>query len=629
MFVLCLARRELLEKRSSWGGPTSTGFLVELDPLAEDVVEALLVELADRPLETEIRERIVANAGGNPLFAEQLLAYAVEAPDAALAELPGTLEALLASRLDRLEQTELEVLRSAAVIGRRFSPDELEELTAGLDARRPLQQLADRGLVHAVDDLCRFHHVLVRDVAYRGIPKSDRAALHERAARGLDRRLGADELVGYHFEQAYTYLVELTRDDARARELALAGGERLGRAGIRAWKRADAPAAVNLLSRAVALLPDALEFACELGVALRMRGELDRALDVLGEAQTAARDAGDVRLEQRALLERTHIRSLLDPNAITELLDVATEAVAVFESNGDDRSLGRAWFLVGHVKGGYYCDNEAWSEASAKAADHYRRAGWSPAICVGALASALFYGPTPVDEAIARCEALLEAHADDRASEANVLVWLGPLEAMRGRFEGARRRLSRARVRYEELGQAQGAITCGFASGVIEMLAGRPDAAELALRESCAACERLRETEQLANRAAELADTLYVQGKDDEAETWARISRENSSRDDLAAQAAWRGATAKLRARAGAVGEAEALAREEIALMASTDLLNDRARALLDLAAVLRAAARNDEAEVEIQQAIELLDRKGNVVAAKRARALSGAVAAG
>ena len=134
---------------------------------------------------------------------------------------------------------------------------ELEDVAQGEDVTRHLVALTERGLVHPAQDLFRFHHVLVRDVAYRGIPKSERAELHELTARGLDRRDGADELVGYHFEQAYGYLTQLAKLDDHALRLANAGGERLGRAGIRAWKRADAPAAVNLLSRAVELVPGA------------------------------------------------------------------------------------------------------------------------------------------------------------------------------------------------------------------------------------------------------------------------------------------------------------------------------------------------------------------------------------
>jgi DNA-binding SARP family transcriptional activator len=621
IFVLCLARLDLLESRPAWGGPSSTGFLVELEPLQTDELGSLIGQLAGEPVDPELQEQIVGHAGGNPLFAEQLLAYAIENPDAARGKLPGTLEALLASRLDRLPAKELDVLRRASIIGRRFRQVDLEDL-ADDDTTQQLRQLSDRGLVHPLQDLFGFHHVLVRDVTYRSLPKSQRAELHERAARGLDRRDGADELVGYHFEQAHGYLTELSRDDEHKRELASVGGERLGRAGIRAWKRADAPAAVNLLSRSGALLPDQAEFACELGVALRMRGELEHARSVLEDGLSAATALGDTRVESRARLELAHVRSLLDPNMIGDVLTVADEAIPIFESFADDRSLGRAWLLVGHVSGGFYCDTQAWADASEKAANHYQRAGWSPAISLGNLASALFYGPTPVEAALDKCGELLDDHPEDHASEASIRVWMGPLEAMRGRFDEARRHVDQAGALWRELGQTQAAITCGLALGAVEMLAHNPEAAEEALRESCVVAEKFQEPALLANRAAELADALYAQARYDEAEFWAAVSAKNSAADDRSAQAAWRGPSAKLRARAGALDEAEVLAREEIALMATTDCLNEQARANLDLAEVLRIAERQGEAEAAIRTAVGIFRRKGNTVAAEHGRRL-------
>jgi DNA-binding SARP family transcriptional activator len=619
IFILCLARRDLFEARPGWGGPTSTGFVVELDSMQPDELASLVEQLATEPVDPDLEEQIVEHSGGNPLFAEQLLAYAKENPEGVPLRLPGTVEALLASRLDRLPPHELNVLRRASVIGRRFSEVDLGDVADGKPAHH-LRRLSERGLVHPVGEALGFHHVLVRDVAYRGIPKSERADLHERAALGLDRRNGADELVGYHFEQAFTNLSELSRDDERREELAHAGCERLGRAGIRAWKRADAPAAVNLLSRAVALRPDATEFACELGVALRVRGEFKRSETVLEAALATAIAADDPRLASRAKLELAHVRSVLEPQTISTVLAVAEEAIPVFESFEDDRALGRAWFHLADVRGSFYCDNAAWAEAARKAATHYRRAGWSPALSVGGIASALYHGTTPADAALQECEALLMEHAGDRASEANIQLWMGPLAAMLGRFEEARRVVAGARARWDELGQSQTVVIRGFATGIVEMLAQRPEVAEEALRESCIAAERLHESAQLANRAAELADVLYMQGQYEEAESWAIVSERNSATDDRSAQAAWRGALAKVRARAGAAQEGEELAREEVALTSATDSLNDQARALLDLAEVLRVADRQDEANEATRSGIALLDRKGNVVAAERAR---------
>src|SRR5206468_5026739 len=123
------------------------------------------------------RSSDLEQAGGNPLFAEQLLALATEAPDLALAETPPTVEALLASRLDRLDPRELSLLRRASVIGRRFTREELADLTPRDELDRAEHQLAvltERGLVHPREYVFMFHHVLVRDVAYRGIPKAER-----------------------------------------------------------------------------------------------------------------------------------------------------------------------------------------------------------------------------------------------------------------------------------------------------------------------------------------------------------------------------------------------------------------------------------------------------------------------
>ena len=635
ILVLCLARRDLLESRPGWGGPTSTGFVIELEPLPPEHVGALVEELAGGPVAPDIQEQIVEHAGGNPLFAEQLLALAAEAPDVSLDQAPPTVEALIASRLDRLNPRELAVLRRAAVVGRRFTRAELDDLTPAADASattRHLNALAERGLVRPLDELFRFHHVLVREVAYRGIPKAERAELHELAANGLDRRDGADELVGYHFEQSYRYRIELARADDRARELAAAGGERLGRAGIRAWKRSDTSAATNLLGRAAALLPRELEerreLLCELGLALRTSGDLRGAEDVLSEAVDDSVAARDQRLELRARIERANVRTFRHPDAAPEVLELAANAVPVFEKLGDDRALGRAWFLVGLAKGSFQRDSASWEDAATKAVAHYRRAGWSPGSALDGLASALYYGPRPVEEAIARCAALLEEHRGDRASEANILAYMGGLEAMRGRFDEGRTLVGDAEARYLELGQTLSAVDhCGFVSGAIEMLAGRPEAAEELLRGACELCIRTNEAALLATRATQLADSIYVQVRYDEAAEWIRISREHAAPSDLDAQMHCQSVEAKLQARSGSFADAEDGARRAVALSDQTDALNDRAQVLLDLAEVLRLAGRHDDSLEAIARALALYERKGNAVAAERARSLrSGAL---
>jgi class 3 adenylate cyclase len=628
ILVLCLARRDLLETRPAWGGPTSTGFLVELEPLPADAAAELVSELTDEPVPTELRERIAAQSGGNPLFAQQLVALAQEAPELPIETAPPSVEALIGSRLDRLDSEALRVIRRAAVIGRRFTIAELADLSPGERPHVPLAELERRRLVHRIGDaeLYRFHHVLVRDVAYRGIPKARRAELHELAGSGLDRRDGADELIGYHYERAYRYLAELARSDDHARELAAAGGEHLGRAGVRAWKRADVHAATNLLGRAVDLLPDAdpgrRELLCELALAIRNTGDFDRVEEVLTEAVRAAVAADDRRVELRARVELAYARMYANLETGSDATELARTAIAELEAFADDRSLGRAWLLLGSAKGAFHGENAALADAAAKAAVHYRRSGWSPSSCVGALASALAYGPLPVEEAVDRCNGLLQEHAGDRASEANIVVWLGALEAMRGNFDNARLLMGRCQEIYEELGQVTGFPNSETVRGGIELLAGQFAAAEIAYRASCEAWIRYEDWAEVASRAGELADVLYLLGRYEEAEEWVGLAREHSGPEDRDAEATWRGVEARLAARRGAFDVAYQLAAEALAIAEQTDALNHRAKLHLDHAEVLRLGGGDAEAADAVRRAIQLYELKGNVVAASQARLL-------
>jgi DNA-binding SARP family transcriptional activator len=614
VLVLCAARRELLESRPAWGGPTSTGFIVELTPLEAEEVGQLLLGLAEEPVDPDVERRIVEHAGGNPLFAEQLLALATEAPDFTREETPPTVEALLASRLDRLDPRELAVLRRASVVGRRFTRAELGDLTPPDETARiehHLAELAERALVHSRQHVFAFHHVLVRDVAYRGIPKAERAELHELAGRGLDRRDGADEIVGFHFEQAHRCLAEIGRRDEHAHELAAAGAERLGRAGIRAWRRADAPATINLLSRALELRPDAYELACELGVALFITGQLERAKSVFADVA----EASEERIAARARFELANVRSVSEPDVAEDLFDAAAAGIPVFERAGDDRALGRAWMAVGAVRGSFFCEYAAMEEASARAVEHYHRAGWSPSASLNSLGAALFFGPKPVDEATAQLGKLLKRFERDHASEANVLVWLGGLEAMQGSFADARGRVALANELYLRLGLTTGPGDCARMLGFIESFAGDLVAAEQHFRTSCASLQEHGQTQVLATRAGELAHVLYALGRYDEAETWTRVAEDAAGDDDLDAALAWRPVDAMLKARAGDVAEGERRVRALLGLT-PPEALYRTAEILLGLAEVLRLAGREDEAGEAVAKAVELHRQKGNLVAA-------------
>jgi DNA-binding SARP family transcriptional activator len=624
VLILCLARPDLLESRPGWGGPTSTGFVVELDPLPAEAVTALVDELAGGPVAPDVQDRIVERAGGNPLFAEQLLALAAEAPEVSLDQAPPTVEALIASRLDRLDPRELDVLRRAAVIGRHFTRADVKDLGSLEDA--DLAGLERRALVHAIDGRFAFHHALVRDVAYRGIPKAERAELHERAADSLARRDGADELVGYHLEQAYLYRIELARVDDRANRLAHAAGNRLGRAGVRAWKRADAPATTNLLQRAVDLLPahdpKRRELLCELGLAVRQHGNPDGAEQIFTEAAALSSAEHDARVELRARVELASLRLYRAPEELQEQLDFALKAIATLETHGEDRALGRAWMLVGAIRGQFQCLNVEWSDAATRAAHHYRAAGFSAAWCVGDIANAAYYGPETVENALRLCDTLLAENAEDRAIEANVLTTIACLYAEDGRFDDARSCINRAVALWEDLGQSAAAQSSLMSLGTVELLDDQPDAAEAALRAGCKSLAQRGDTAFLASRASELAEALYVQGRYVEAQSWAETARENAVDGDLHAQAMWRSISAKFEAQAGQFERAEALSSEALGLLAQTDALNDRGKVLLDRAEVFRLAGRDDAARETARTAAALFREKGNLVLAARAEAM-------
>ena len=226
LLLVCLARPGLRDERPGLGAEAE---VLRLEPLEDAAIDLLVGELGGPEVGAETRGRIASLAEGNPLFVEQLLAFLGEAGPEALESVPPTVEALLASRIDRLESDERALLERCAVAGREFArgaavhltpPDEL----TGLDRR--LRSLANRSLIRAVradhehDDSFRFHHVLVRDVAYAGITKERRADLHERHGAWLDTRHEPDELVGYHAEQAHRYLRELQPSDPEVKRLA-------------------------------------------------------------------------------------------------------------------------------------------------------------------------------------------------------------------------------------------------------------------------------------------------------------------------------------------------------------------------------------------------------------------------
>jgi DNA-binding SARP family transcriptional activator len=643
VLLLCLGRPELLEARPRWGGghPRMSSLIVA--PMSdEDALRLLESQRGDAALSHEVSARILVRAEGNPLFVEQLLAMSIEDPRwVERPDIPGTMQSLLAARLDRLGPGERAFIERAALIGREFWPAAVAELLppeARASAEQHLRALVRRGLVQperstlAGEDALRFHHILIRDVAYRSTPKALRADLHERFAAWLVGRVeGIDEFVGHHLEQAFRYLTELGGDSDATRTLARRAAEALAGAGRRALARGETNAGVALLSRAAELgdagdsrRPDVL---LDLGSALLESGDFVRAERALISALALAHESRAPHLAARTSIELSYLRALIDPSTETrEMLAVAEKAMTVFKRDGDDGGLARAWQHVAEVH---------WTRSRCaemepvleRALRHAEIAGErrQRSQILRDLARATVIGPRPVGDAIERCSAILARAEDDVPLRAVAEMMLAVLEAMSGRFDAARDHHLAAQKRLDEVGLTVTAAVLRMYRAFIELLAGTPHLAIPELVESCTVLERIGERRRLATTAALLARLLYADARYEDAERFTRMTEESVSKDDVVSLVIWRGTLARLTARTGQARRSRELIDSAVTLAAGTDFLILHADALSERADVLALLGRQEEARLSREEAIAVYERKGASAAVARERGAQSA----
>jgi tetratricopeptide (TPR) repeat protein len=306
-----------------------------------------------------------------------------------------------------------------------------------------------------------------------------------------------------------------------------------------------------------------------------------------------------------------------EPSA--KLLALAEEARPVFAAAGDEVGLTDAWVVTAWAEL-IRCRWAAMLEAVEHATEHARRTGyvrWERELPIWK-GTALFYGPTPVED-------VLRWYEQEQPEHAMALNGRAVLEAMRRRFPEARRLLREAEAAAAEREETVWRVGGGMAAWEVETLAGDAAAAEAAARRTCELLEELGESGFRSLAAGQLASSLYALGRFDEAETWTQSAEELASGDDVTSGMLWRQVRAKLLARARRLDEAERLAREAVGLGEKTDMLNWHAHALTDLAEVLVRDRRDEEGRAALEQAAALYARKGNLVSAANAR---GALAA-
>ena len=477
----------------------------------------------------------------------------------------------------------------------------------------------------ADEDAFRFRHILIRDAAYEAVPKEARAEMHERFARWLegvagDRVEEQEEILGYHLETAYRCRLDLGIQDADSTRISISAGHHLANAGDRAFDRGDPTAAVRLIARACSLLPtdDPRRAAAlaALGAAQRLMGDLVEARVSVVGAIEAARSTGDVGVEWRALLIESLLDFDLEPEGKTEpARRRSLEAIRVFEELGDEQGVARAWLLLSDVHNMSSQEGER-QRAAEEAIRHSLRSD-GPTIGFTAVVAAMYLGPATVEEGIERCESMLGEPRLGLATRANILQVLGGFEGMRGSFDRSRGLFAQARSILRDLGIAR-PPTGSELPGNVEMLAGDLAAAEREYRTAYESFMSIGQMSYGSTLAACLADVLCQQARYEEAQELIDISREIGASDDVANEVILLDTQAKILANDGRLAEAEEMTREALTLV-PPDSINFRAGVLSRLAEVIGLAGRRQEAIQVMEEARDLFDQKGNVVAASRA----------
>jgi tetratricopeptide (TPR) repeat protein len=622
-----------------------------LEPLSNDECRELLESSVGRgELATQLGDRILPVAEGNPLFVGEILAMLIEdgsirpaengwelARELETARLPQTIHVLLQARLDRLGSNERATLEQASVIGNVFSLRALRNL-AGDDVQvdRALDSLVRKELLRpdrqafAARDGFRFRHALVRDAAYGGLSKSTRASLHERfgtwlAGDGAGPGRQYEEIVGYHLEQAHELRTDLGLPDPA---LAQRASEQLGTAGRRAAARGDMPAAANLLDRAATLLPreDAERGALLLDLAesLLDLGETGLAHATIAEARAVGEALNHDQLVARASTDAVWLQVRLDPATVREGRAELGRAVDYFAASHDDRCLAHALRVQASLSASFELELGAAQELLERALGHAEAAADIPmrTRILSALASALFWGPVHASEALARCEEIVERVGGDRRAVASCRVRIAGLRAMGGDFERARADLADARALLEELGLPFLLARTGDVAGLVELLAGDPQRAEAELRGTADELARMGERAFRATTLALLARALAAQGQDEEAERWTHEAEDAAVGLDKATEVIALATRAGVLARRGELAEGERLGRRAVEAASASDELRGHADALSELGGVLRLSGDLDGAAAAIRSAHELYMRKGIAPSVERAARL-------
>ena len=457
LFLICLARPELRERRAAWGSGGRNATTIELKPLRPQEAEQLVAALSSQGLAAEMRQTIAQRAEGNPLFVEELVRMLMEG-SAQGAAIPDTVQAVLTARIDRLPQHERRVLQAAAVIGRTFWPSAVAPLAglSGDEVARAIEVLIKKEMVVARPQSTiagereyAFRHILTRDVAYSILPKSQRQRAHGEAARWLESRMEERieevvEILAEHFRMA--------GDDARAATYL----HRAANKARRLYANADA---IRLYDQALEAATKAGLPPGEMASLYRDRGEVHQlkgdytaALADFDQGLDAARQAGDSALE--AVLENRvgliHHRQFRLDEAATHY----SRAVTLAREVGDRPTLGLSLVDLANV---------AWDRGKMRPGDPalaegiglLRETGDRSSLARGLnLLCMAQFGAGNYAEAIGAARDALAAarEASDKSREATSLSYLSVINSFWGAYRDAIRDGEAAIALAEQIG---------------------------------------------------------------------------------------------------------------------------------------------------------------------------------
>jgi tetratricopeptide (TPR) repeat protein/DNA-binding LytR/AlgR family response regulator len=643
--LICTARAELLEARPTWGGGKVNATTILLEPLNAEATRDLVARLlGKRGSESALIEKVLTTSEGNPLFAEEIVRMLAEGEQVGAIEeiqIPSSVQAVIAARLDRLPVQERSVAERAAVAGRVFERGAVLELVRDDDRERvasALLALTRKELVQpsqpdlTADEAFRFRHMLIRDTAYDGLAKQDRADLHERFAGWVERVSGDRideyaEIVGYHLEQAVRYRRELGLEDQQSAELAERAGERLKGAGARAYQRGDDASAFKLLSRAVALLPAGKARRSALYTLALCGNYLGNAYGAhpLADAQRLTEEAlaaGDEFDVLRGGLLELRARSFTDPNYhVTSQRSAVEAARERFEQANDAAGVALADDALGLMALNLTHWRESGS-AALRGLDYAIRAGdtrLADSLRFMALNAAL-WGPTCVHDLI-RLADELTASIGARVTRAHMVQQRALAHAMNGDAVAAHGDLAEAFSIESEIGDPERAWS--FCSGLVEMVLGDTQAAERELVATIKVLERMGETGQRSTIHGFRVRNSFEMGRPDEA-VMADVDdcRRLAASDDAVSQLQWRAGLALIAARAGKIDEAQRWMEEGAAFIEAPgcDFLYEQGLTAQDRGYIYLQAGEIGESRGWYEKALALFEQKGDVMDAARAR---------